>query len=268
MPTFKCIIITCFLLVCQINFSQAIRISGEVESKFNVENIHVINKTAQVFTVTNSKGEFEIKGSLNDTIMFSSIQHKTKSIVIDKNILVFKSLRITLEEQINELDEVIVGKVLTGDLLSDINNTEGKPPINFYDVGIPGYTGKIATQSERRLSEAGEFSPKTGGSLGGVGGSVSATAIINAISGRTKMLKNRVELEEREALMQSIKGRLAKDFFVSNPLVEALKMDFFYFCADDENFVKYCKHETDFKILIFLRMKYGQYLENLNITKN
>ena len=64
-------------------------------------------------------------------------------------------------------------------------------------------------------------------------------------------------------LMQSIKGRMAKDFFASNPMEEDLKMDFFYFCADDENFIKYCKNETDFKILIFLRHKYKQYMEHL-----
>ena len=67
--------------------------------------------------------------------------------------------------------------------------------------------------------------------------------------------------------MLSIKGRLANDFFASNPLDEDLKMDFFYFCADDENFMKHCKNQTDFDILIFLRMKYRQYLENLEETK-
>lgn len=51
--------------------------------------------------------------------------------------------------------------------------------------------------------------------------------IINGISGRTKMLKQRVNVEEREALMQSIKGRMAKDFFESHPLGNHLRMDFF-----------------------------------------
>jgi len=181
--------------------------------------------------------------------------------------ILFKAVKVDLEKLITELDEVVVGKVLTGNLLLDINNTEGEPPINFYDVGIPGYTGKIATQSERRLSQASGFNPKAGGSLGGPGGSVSVTALINAISGRTKMLKKRVEIEEKEELMQSIKGRLSKDFFASNPLDEDLKMDFFYFCADDDHFIKYCKDQTDFKILIFLRQKYKQYLANLSETK-
>ncbi|MDO7171883.1 hypothetical protein [Mariniflexile sp. AS56] len=263
MSIFKGSISVFLIFFCQSMFSQSIEISGKVNSKVDAENIHVINKTAQVFTITNTKGEFKIWVSLNDTLSFSSIQHQPKLVVVDKNMMLFKAIRVTLDEQINELDEVLIGRVLTGNLLSDIRNIKGDAPINFYDVGIPGFTGKPATQSERRLSEASSFSPKAGGSLGGVGGSVSATAIINAISGRTKMLRARVELEESETLMQSIKGRLAKDFFTSNPMDDDLQMDFFYFCADDENFIKYCKNETDFKILIFLRHKYKQYLENL-----
>ncbi|MFG6686360.1 hypothetical protein ACGK9U_07255 [Mariniflexile sp. HNIBRBA6329] len=253
------------LFLCQAVFSQSVEISGKVDSKIEVENIHVINKTAQVFAVTNNKGEFKIPVSLNDTLTFSSIQHQPKTVVVDKNMILFKAIKITLDELINELDEVVVGKVLTGNLFSDINNIEGNAPINFYDVGIPGYTGKPATQSERRLSEAGEFKPKM--LLGLLGGSVPLNPILNGISGRTKMLKNRVELEGKEELMQSIIGRLAKDFFASNPMEEDLKMDFFYFCADDENFIKYCKNETDFKILIFLRHKYKQYMENLKTSK-
>lgn len=253
------------LFFCQAVFSQSVEISGKVDSKIEVENIHVINKTAQVFAVTNNKREFRIPVSLNDTLTFSSIQHQSKTVLVDKNMILFKAIKITLDEQINELDEVIVGKVLTRNLLSDINNVEGNAPINFYDVGIPGYTGKLATQSERRLSEAGEFKPKM--LLGLLGGSVPLNPILNGISGRTKMLKSRVDLEEREELIQSIKGRLAKDFFTSNPMEDYLKMDFFYFCADDENFIKYCKNETDFKILIFLKHKYRQYMENLKLEE-
>lgn len=257
----KSSIVIVFLFSFQVMISQSVEIFGKVESNTDVENIHVINKTAQVFTITDKNGAFRINVALNDSLVFSSVQHKLKEIVISKDIISTKIILVKLEEQINELDEVIVGKVLTGNLLTDIGRIEGDRPINFFDVGIPGYTGKIATQSERRLSEAGEFKPKM--LLGLLGGGVPLNPILNGITGRTKILKNRVKLEEREELMKSVKTRLSKDFFVSNPLDEASRMDFFYFCADDENFIKRCKNETDFKILTFLRYKYRQYMENL-----
>ena len=262
----KNFLIIFILLSFQTFSAQSVEVFGKVQSKLGVENIHVINKTAQVFTITNEKGEFRINVTLNDSLVFSSVQHKLKEIVVSKEIISTKMILVQLDEQINELDEVIVGKVLTGDLLNDITNIEGDPPINFFDVGIPGYTGKIATQSERRLSEAGEFKPKM--LLGLLGGGVPLNPILNGISGRTKMLKRRVEIETKETLMLTVKARLAKDFFVSNPLDEDLRMDFFYFCADDEHFIKYCKNQTDFKILVFLRHKYRQYMENLETGNN
>ncbi|MCF8272261.1 MAG: carboxypeptidase-like regulatory domain-containing protein [Flavobacteriaceae bacterium] len=262
----KFFIFIAFVSATNLLVSQTIQIEGHIQSKVDIENIHVINKTANLFTVTDKFGGFKIHVKIMDTLMFTSVQHKTKIIQIDESILINKTLNVFLEEQINELDEVTVGKVLTGNLLLDINNIKGEPPINFFDVGIPGYTGRPATQSERRLSEAGEFKPKM--LLGLLGGGLPLNPILNGISGRTKMLKQRVEIEEKEALMYSIKARLSKDFLMSNPLEEDFVMDFFYFCADDENFIKHCKNQTDFKILIFLRMKYRQYLENIKEKKD
>jgi len=250
----------------QIGMSQSIEISGTVESSIGIENINIINKTTYNYAITNANGAFKIMAKLNDTLQFSSMLHKTKYVVVDINILLSKKISVVLEEQVNELNEVTVGNRLTGDLLKDINNIEGEPPINFYDVGIPGYTGKIVTQSERRLAQAGEFKPSM--LVGILLGSGSLDPIINGLSGRTKMLKSRVNVEEREALMQSIKGRLANDFFVLHPLDEHLKMEFFYFCADDENFIEKCKNKTDFEILEFLSVKYKQYLENIIEIKN
>lgn len=211
----------------QKSFCQSVEIYGKVESKADIENIHVINKRAQAYTVTNRKGEFKIAAKENDTLMFSSIQHIPKYIIVTNNMILKRRLTVELNEQINKLDEVVVGKILTGDLLSDINNVEDDPPINFFDVGIPGYKGKKATQSERRLSEAGEFKPSM--LLGLLGGGVPLNPILNGISGRTKELKERVRLEANAELTQKIRARLSENFFSTNELDESLRTEFFYF---------------------------------------
>lgn len=237
--------------------SQTVDILGKIESAGDVENIHVINKTAKVFTISNGSGNFKISVKLNDTLVFSSVQHKTKVLVINEDLVLKKTLTVVLEEEINQLEEVIVGRILTGNLLSDIDHTEGNPPINFYDVGIPGYTGKIATQSERRLNEA-----TTGG------GFIPLNPILNAISGRTKMLKQQVALEAKDELLYTIKARLSNVFFKLNPLQESLIMDFFYFCQEDENFMMACNNQSDLKIWQFLEVKHKQYINNLNLKKD
>lgn len=246
-----------FLLLFQKVASQSVEISGKVSSKTDVENIHIINKTSKFFTVTNQTGNFNISGKLNDTIVFSSIQYKQKDVVITEEIILSKTIFVTLEEQINELDEVTVGKILTGDLNMDVNSIEGNPPINFYDVGIPGYTGKIATQSERRLHEA------TSG-----GGFIPLNPILNAISGRTKMLKEQIRFEEKENLLHKIKTTLSKDFFIVYELDESLKTDFFYFCQEDPNFNLRCKNKSDIEIFEFLKEKWIEYKQNMSSNKN
>ena len=254
-----------FVFFVNISFSQSVEILGRVISKTDVENIHVINKTAKIFTVTNAKGEFNITAKVNDTLQFSSIQQGVKSFTVSKGTIASKTMIVQLDEQVNELDEVIVGKVLTGDLLSDIENADSDDPINFYDVGIPGYTGKKATQSERRLSQAGEFKPKM--LIGMILGGASLDPIINGISGRTKMLKERVEIENKQNLLRRIKSELSEDFFAIYQLDEDLRADFFYFCQEAPNFNESCKGRSDLEIFQFLKEKLEQYKQNIQSTE-
>mgnify|MGYP000079557078 CR=1 FL=1 len=60
------------LLVCgvQIIFAQTHDIHGEVKSTVGLENIHVINKTSNVFTITDQTGKFKIKAKLNQYLAF------------------------------------------------------------------------------------------------------------------------------------------------------------------------------------------------------
>ena len=64
------------------------------------------------------------------------------------------SIIVQLEDSVTALNEVTIGNILTGDLNSDINNSNSERPLNFYDLGIPGYTGLRKTQIENRLDEA------------------------------------------------------------------------------------------------------------------
>lgn len=261
MKSLKFFIGLMFLFCFQSIASQSFEIKGKVSSSASVENIHVINKTAQIFTTTNALGEFTMVATLNDTILFSSILHIPKEVVVSKDVILNKALTVTLQEQINQLDQVVVGNVLTGDLQSDIKNADTDVPINFYDVGIPGYKGKPATQSERRLHEAGEFKPKM--LLGLLGGGIPLNPILNGISGRTKELKERVRLETNDALLRGIKARLSQSFFSVYKLDDSKRADFFYFCQEDKNFRARCEGKTDIEVFEFLKEKLKAYKKNL-----
>ncbi|WP_250433037.1 carboxypeptidase-like regulatory domain-containing protein [Hanstruepera flava] len=252
----KLLLIFAFTFAVQSVLSQDKELLGKVVSPLDVENVHVINKTAQKFTITNVYGEFKISASINDTLVFSSIQHKLLSIIVDEDMIKGEILEVRLEQQINALDQVVVGKILSGDILSDIGNVEGEP-MTSKKAGIPSYQGPPKTQSERRLTEA-----TTGGGI------VPLNPIINAITGRTKELKNRIKLEEKETLMYSIKVRLSEYLFEMNPLNEAYHLEFFYFVSEEDDFLSRCKNQSDMLVLEYLKEKLVVFKNNLNTTKN
>ncbi|WP_052466937.1 hypothetical protein [Psychroserpens damuponensis] len=262
MKTIKDILALCLMLfVCFFSDAQITDLKGQVSASSDLGSIHILNITAQEFTITNDKGQFIVPAKLNDTILVSSIQYIPQHIIISETILKLDYLSVQLEDRVNELDEVLVGKVLTGDLLLDIGNSEAKRDINFYDVGIPGYTGKPKTQKERKLYEADAGKMIVVAPLF-VG--INIHKILNRISGRTKKLKKAVKLEAQTACMNAIKSEFSSLLFKDYDIEDHLKIDFFYFVAEDPRFEALCKADNDFEIYEFLLQKlYMNSNENL-----
>lgn len=238
------------------SYAQSVEINGNISAEVEVDGIHIINKTASRFTISNTDGTFVIPAKLNDTILFSGISYQPKEVVVTKFIVSSKQLPVYLEELVNALDEVVVGKILTGDLFSDITNAELKPNLDFYDLGIPGYTGKLMSQSERRLYEA-----TSGGGLVPIG------LIVNAITGRTKRLKEHIKLEKSDDCLDKMKASFSEDLFNSNILEEDRKIEFFYYCQDDPEFKNLCEIKNDMATFEFLKAKLEAFKDILQTEK-
>ncbi|MDA1225433.1 MAG: carboxypeptidase-like regulatory domain-containing protein [Bacteroidetes bacterium] len=126
----------------QINSQRLIEGTVFNDDSYSIEGVHVLNITSEFNTITDSDGNFKIYASLNDEIIFSAIQFKRKKIIINDDILNSISVKIFLEEFVNELDEVIVNSSrLSGNLSTDLINSGVIEQINFDDVGIPGFKG-------------------------------------------------------------------------------------------------------------------------------
>ena len=225
-------------------YSQTTEISGRVKASANTYGIHIINKTSSKFTITDDDGKFVIPARLYDTIMVSGVQYRLNEFVVNDIIMQTKRVTVNLEDKVNELDEVIVGKILTGDLLSDIENSDIKRDVNFYDVGIPGYTGRRKTQTERRIYEA-----NTGSGL------IPLNPILNWLSGRTKRLNEQLAREKEEKAVQSVASKYSKLLFENTTLSTTQQNEFFYFSADDEEFKDLYRSGNELKMLQFLKDK-------------
>ena len=130
------------LLGTHFMIAQTVDIKGQILAKDEVKGLHILNNTSNTFTISNCKGGFSIPAKLNDTLTFSGVSYELKKVVVTQSMMQSKSLTIYLTEKINALDEVVVGKILTGDLSSDLTNSGVERDINFFDLGIEGYKGK------------------------------------------------------------------------------------------------------------------------------
>lgn len=244
--------------------AQRTEIKGKLIADDDVEGIHVLNKTASKFTISDEKGEFTIAAKATDTLFISSLVYEKKEVVItseDKNSEIIK---IKLKEKVSELDKVVVGKILTGSLQSDLENSDAKTEINFYDLGIPGNTKLPLTQNEKKLHDA------DAGSWGyiGLGFGVNFHKLLNKISGRTKKLKNIVELDDRDKCINKLRVNYESIIFENDTLAKNLKDEYFLFSQEDENFLSLCKEDNDIKLLEFLQQKLKAYRENLDSANN
>ena len=236
-------------LIPFLSLSQTKTINGQViaQGDNDIEGIPILNKTTTKYTITDEKGKFKIPVSLNDTLTISALKFNTVELKITQSILNDSILKIQLEEKINELDEVVVGKVLTGDLISDIKNSNIKAEINFYDLGIPGKTDLPPIIEQRRLNEA------DAGPLFGFP-TVNVHKLLNLISGRTKRLKAQLKIAKKEACLNRMMNEFSDELFASETLIDTLQIHFFYFATDDERYSEMCK-ETDIKQMDFLLEK-------------
>ncbi|WP_439151450.1 hypothetical protein [Winogradskyella sp.] len=233
-------------------------LDGQIIGDDEVEGIHILNKSASKYDISDEDGKFVIPAKANDTIFISGLIYKVKEVIITAEMVELGTFSVALEEKINELDEVIVGTILTGSLQSDLENSDSKPEINFYDLGIPGYKGKPLTQNERKLHDA------DAGPMGyiGLGGGVNLHKLLNKISGRTKKLKAIVELDSRDKCITRLRREFEETLFNEDTLSENLRNEYFLFCMEDHSFISLCNENNDLKSLEYLQAKLVAYNEN------
>lgn len=186
-----------------------------VEGNF-VENINVTNVASNKSVSTDQEGAFAIPVNIGDALVFSSVNLETKRKVIVAEDLMEGFIIVKLSASIIPLKEV------------KINENTG---ITAENLGIIPQGQKKYSPAERRLHEA-----TTGGGL------VPLNPILNAISGRTTMLKKEVVAEKKERLLLRLDGWFEEKFYTNSLKIpqEYIK-GFHYFLIEDTDFVRALK---------------------------
>ncbi|MGC1514304.1 MAG: hypothetical protein WA810_01900 [Maribacter sp.] len=238
-------------IVAQTKISK--NIEGRVFSEDgDVAATHVLNLTTKRATITDSNGFFSIPVRLMDTLEFSAVQYTKKIIVISKSILESTSISVGLEEALTELDEVTVTPYnLSGDILKDLKTLELEPVVTASTLGLPNAYVRIPTKAERELSAA------TANPV------MSFDPLINAITGRTKMLKERVARNQRYERTERVRAFFHDSIYSKEFRIPEGKIDdFLYFCEVDPSFQKVVDTHDQIQLWEYIDKKSRAYRTN------
>tara|TARA_B100001093_G_scaffold511448_1_gene579311 strand:+ start:10663 stop:11439 length:777 start_codon:yes stop_codon:yes gene_type:complete len=219
----------CVVLVlifhAKLSIAQEGYLNGEVKfQEIDRSGVAIQNVQKSIAGITDIAGQFRIKASVGDTIVFSSIQLKQKELVVDEAMLKAAKIFVPLEMQINRLEGVTLSQYkLTGNPVLDTELSAATKIYDAQELGLPNADVRIITQSERMLHEA-----TTGGGI------IPLNPILNAISGRTKMLKERIRIDKARNRMNSIREHLNDSLFWEELNIEHKDRNrFLYFCQTD-----------------------------------
>ncbi|MCM0664675.1 carboxypeptidase-like regulatory domain-containing protein [Flavobacterium tyrosinilyticum] len=236
----KIISIIVFLFFVQIGFGQKTDLKllvGRVqEQSTSLEGVNIINNATQAATVSDSDGNFSIGVHEGDVLVFSAVNLEPVKRRISAEDLTVSSLVVKMTAKEVELKEVIVNE---------------NANITAENLGIIPYGQKKYTPAERKLYTAN---------------STSVDKLLNAISGRTSMLKKEVNVEKKEALFRKLEYLFEENYYTDRLKIPVDDIKGFQlFCVDDADFAVSLniKNKTMSMFLITdLARKYLTILEN------
>lgn len=234
------------IFLCSNMYSQRVSLEGIItaEADVDVEGINILNLSSNKGTVSNTKGEFWIAVAINDTLSVSAVHIQATTLIIGEDQLVDKKIAINLSEKMNQLATVTLRRVLTGYIGTDTNIIRTDEPITATSIGLPNADIKKIPKTQRLLYAAN---------------SGPVDALVNMISGRTKMLKKRVEFEKTYQLTLSLLDKFPETYFTDALKIEKFKVySFIFYCEDDPDYKKAMKGSS-MEIIEFLERKSEQY---------
>ena len=237
-------------------FSQGINrenVTGKIIVEGNdIEGITIYNTSSNIGTVTDKNGEFIIAAALNDLLEIRALEYQNIDVGINKAIIESKEISIFLIEEMNILDEVVVEtKILTGNLITDVNNLETfSPKLDAIYFGIKSADAYKLSDDNR--SQIKNLDMNSQGKT-----MVNGLNVVNVVD-QLLIPLFRSEVKDKKAAgvpevpVKSIKYYLGSTFLVENFDIPEHRV---------EEFIRYVEDDTfDFDLL-----NYGHEIEFLDL---
>jgi len=219
--TFLFILFFCTpFLMAQASVEKMIR--GQITSDANpIEGVNVINTSSKTISVSDQYGNFSIVAKEGDIFSFSATNYAPLRKFLSKQEFNLGTIVVNMTAVSIELNEVII---------------KDHSKITAENMGIIPKDQIKLTSAERKLQTAGDFKPIH--LLGLLGGMLAFDPILNAINGRTKMLKKALSVEKKEFLMVKIEALFEDKYYIETlKISEENIKGFQYYCIEDADFV-------------------------------
>jgi hypothetical protein len=240
------------LLLSSGAFGQEILLRGDITNENEVEGIHILNTTSRYNTVANTAGGFVIHVKLLDTLVISSIHYVPEKIIVSEEIFNKKTISITLSAMVNELDEVVLGPNLSGNLATDLKNIKTEGAFNFDDVGIPGFKGK----PEEKIVPAYTLMAPT---------AVNIEALYNHLSGYYKKLRKQRKWEaQNNSVAHMINYYTPKFFDEAYGIPENRLYDFLLYCLETTGLQDDFKRQNFAGVINIFEARSAEYAKRLS----
>ena len=242
-----------FLFISFSLFSQEkVVLHGKITNDKDVEGIHILNTSSRYNSITDAYGNFAITVKTQDSLVFSSVNYSPKTVVITPEIFEKELLIVTLSEFINELDEVVLGNELTGNIKTDLEKIPVKDQINFDDVGIPGFKGKAEEKIPRMLGQV--ITPL----------SVNLEGLYKHLSGYYRKLRLQRKWEVQNITVARMLEHFSVEFFKeAYDLPDDRLYDFLLFCIETTDIQQDFGNENFGQVVALFETKAPEYLDRL-----
>jgi hypothetical protein len=179
--------------------------------------VFVINKNTGTEVKTDTKGAFTLPARNGDRLVVYSSKTVVREFTISAESFVNMPYELAVEPQAYELEEVVI-----------------TDRISAQSLGLVPEGQKQLTVAERRVYTAAGDKPLWVYALGLLAGSMPVDPFINAISGRTKMLKKEVATEQNLAKLQSVSNLYTQEELTALLAIPAEKAQGFLFYAIEQ----------------------------------
>lgn len=221
-------------------YAQTKQLLGKVISKTrDLEGIYIKNKTSNKVVLSQKGGYFSISAQPHDTLIFSAVHLVGREKVLTYADLNKAMLFVPMEYAENVLAELVIDKRVTTESL-----------------GLGG--ARKLTPAERRLHTATSSS----------GGIIPIDAIVNAISGRTKMLEKALEMEKEYLFVEKVLNKFPDEFYTDRLKIPAqYHMAFGYFMIQDPNIITSYQTVDQTQLSLMYTEKATEFLEIVNVLR-